>query len=209
MRSRSLRRVGLRRQRYLSRFVLASRIRWYRALSNNQGAFEGSTIMAPIHATGPGLIVAHGACLGYVPSPFAFDRCISIEARTADSSVIFRPGVMLNNGAVLISIGPGIEIGENSLIGPDVHIFDSDFHHLDPERRKSGIPAMGRVEIGRNVFVGDRVTILRGVAIGDDSVIAAGSVVTTDVPPGVVAGGSPCRVIRGLADLPGDDLSQL
>jgi maltose O-acetyltransferase len=65
---------------------------------------------------------------------------------------------------------------------------------------------MGHVELGPNVFVGDRVLILKGVVIGADSVIGAGSVVAASIPPGVIAAGNPARVIRELedADIPAE-----
>jgi acetyltransferase-like isoleucine patch superfamily enzyme len=68
---------------------------------------------------------------------------------------------------------------------------------------------MGRVELGENVFIGDRVVILKGVSIGAHSVIGAGSVVSTSIPSGVIAVGNPARVVRELADtdLPSDLLT--
>jgi acetyltransferase-like isoleucine patch superfamily enzyme len=64
---------------------------------------------------------------------------------------------------------------------------------------------MAAVELGENVFIGDRVLILKGVHVGADSVIGAGSVVTSSIPAGVIAAGTPARVI---GDLPAGD-SQL
>ncbi|MPN26714.1 Galactoside O-acetyltransferase [bioreactor metagenome] len=88
-----------------------------------------------------------------------------------------------------------IYIGDSVMFGPNVVVATAG-HPLDPElRRKVGqfnIP----VRIGNNVWIGAGVIILPGVTVGDDSVIGAGSVVTKDVPPGVVAFGNPCRVVR-------------
>jgi maltose O-acetyltransferase len=58
------------------------------------------------------------------------------------------------------------------------------------------------VLIGRNVFIGARSTVLKGVEIGDNSVVGAGSVVSSDVPPNVIAAGNPCVVIRTLEAAP-------
>ena len=69
-------------------------------------------------------------------------------------------------------------------------------HDLDPENRASMIPAP--VVIGKNVWIGSHVTVLAGVTVGDNSVIAAGAVVTKDVPPSVVVAGVPARVIKKL-----------
>lgn len=77
-------------------------------------------------------------------------------------------------------------------------IMDSDFHDLDPATRHSGTGGALPVQIGNNVWLGSRVIVQKGVSIGDNSVIAAGAVVTRPVPANVVAGGNPARVIREL-----------
>ena len=71
---------------------------------------------------------------------------------------------------------------------------------MQPSSRGDLIPAP--VVIGRNVWLGANVTVLPGVTIGDDSVIGAGSVVTRDIPVGVVAVGSPARVVRAIGEQP-------
>ncbi|MBO8136932.1 MAG: acyltransferase [Desulfotomaculum sp.] len=81
-----------------------------------------------------------------------------------------------------------ISIGENSVIGYNATILTHEF--LVNEYRT------GEVNIGREVMIGANTTILPGVTIGDGSMVAAGSVVTGDVPPGVVVGGVPARVIK-------------
>jgi maltose O-acetyltransferase len=81
-----------------------------------------------------------------------------------------------------------------------VQILDSDFHDLHPDRRRGGRPAMAPVHLEENVFIGDGTKILKGVTIGRDSVIGAGSVVTRSIPAGVIAAGNPARVVRDLVD---------
>lgn len=56
------------------------------------------------------------------------------------------------------------------------------------------------IKVGNNVWIGGNVVVLPGVTIGDNAVIGAGSVVTKDIPPGIVAVGNPCRVIREITD---------
>jgi acetyltransferase-like isoleucine patch superfamily enzyme len=90
-----------------------------------------------------------------------------------------------------------VRIGARSSLGPHVMIMDNDFHQLDPERRNE-VPPSAPVVLGENVWLGARVIVLRGVTIGDGSVIGAGSVVAKDVPPRTVAGGIPAKVIRSL-----------
>jgi acetyltransferase-like isoleucine patch superfamily enzyme len=102
---------------------------------------------------------------------------------------------------VLCSEGPGIRIGKHALFGTNVEVSDSDFHDLHPTRRRGGVPAKAPVLIGENVFVGSNVKILKGVTIGADTVVGNGSIVTKDLPAGVIAAGSPARVLGSLDDL--------
>ncbi len=121
-----------------------------------------------------------------------------IDVRRKNSAIKFDNNVSLNNDFIIISEGEGIEIGENTLIGLNVEITDSDFHVLHPERRKGGMPRTAKVTIGKNVFIGSNVKILKGVTIGDNSVIANSSIVTKLIPENVIAGGYPCKVIKNL-----------
>ena len=102
--------------------------------------------------------------------------------------------VFINSGCCFQDQG-GIFLGDGCLIGHQVVIATLN-HDLDPKKRGGMYPAP--VVLGKNVWVGAHATILAGVTIGDDSVIAAGAVVTKNVPAGVVAGGVPARVIRQL-----------
>ena len=87
-----------------------------------------------------------------------------------------------------------IEIGENCLFGPNVTITTTG-HPVSPKHRMDGMYSFP-VKIGNNCWIGANCVILPGVTIGDNSVIGAGSVVTTDQPANVVAFGSPCHVFR-------------
>jgi maltose O-acetyltransferase len=82
------------------------------------------------------------------------------------------------------------------LVGPGVHIYDSDFHALDAELRLRGEPRRGGVTIGDDVFVGTNAIVLKGVKIGRGSVVAAAAVVVDDVPEGAIIGGNPAREVR-------------
>ena len=81
------------------------------------------------------------------------------------------------------------------MIAPNV-ILASAAHPLDPEERRKGYQYNKPVHIGKNCWLGAGVIVVPGVSIGDDTVIGAGSVVTKDIPSGVVAVGNPCRVIK-------------
>ena len=88
-----------------------------------------------------------------------------------------------------------IYVGDNTMIAPNV-ILASAAHPLDPEERRKGYQYNKPVHIGKNCWLGAGVIVVPGVSIGDDTVIGAGSVVTKDIPSGVVAVGNPCRVIK-------------
>jgi maltose O-acetyltransferase len=76
-------------------------------------------------------------------------------------------------------------------------IMDNNFHRLEPERRLE-TPPSAPVHLGENVWLGGRVIVLPGVTIGDHSVVAAGSVVTHDVPERTIVAGVPARIVRTL-----------
>lgn len=84
------------------------------------------------------------------------------------------------------------------MIGPNVSIITSG-HLLDPARRRAFVTAKPIV-IERNVWIAAGATIIGGVTIGENAVVAAGSIVTRDVPPNTLAGGNPARVIRSIGD---------
>ena len=100
--------------------------------------------------------------------------------------------VFINSGCCFQDQG-GIEIGDDVLIGQQVVIATLN-HDLHPDRRASMLPKS--VKIGNKVWIGAHATILAGVRIGDGAVVAAGAVVTKDVPPNTVVAGIPAKVIK-------------
>ena len=92
-----------------------------------------------------------------------------------------------------------IYIGDCTMLGPNVVIATAG-HPIDPELRSRGLQYNMPVRIGRNCWLGAGVIVMPGVTIGDDTVIGAGSVVTKDIPSGVVAVGNPCRVLRKVGE---------
>lgn len=100
--------------------------------------------------------------------------------------------VFINSGCCFQDQG-GIEIGNNVLIGQQVVIATIN-HDLIPQKRANMFPAP--VKIGNDVWIGAHATILSGVTIGDGAVIAAGAVVTKDVPQNVVVAGVPAKIIK-------------
>ena len=88
-----------------------------------------------------------------------------------------------------------IYIGDCTMLGPNVVIATAG-HPIDPELRAKGLQYNMPVHIGKNCWLGAGVIVMPGVTIGDNTVIGAGSVVTRDIPSGVVAVGNPCKVMR-------------
>lgn len=103
------------------------------------------------------------------------------------------------NVNLVILDGARVTIGDHVFLAPNVGIYTAG-HPLDAMRRNEGLEYAYPVVIGNNVWVGAGVQILPGVTIGDNTVIGAGSVVTKDIPSGVLAVGNPCRVIRAVSE---------
>jgi acetyltransferase-like isoleucine patch superfamily enzyme len=100
----------------------------------------------------------------------------------------------VNNNCVFVDPGK-ITFGNNVLIAPQCGFYTA-LHPLDAERRNAFIEKALPITVGDNVWFGGGVKVLPGVTIGSNVVIGAGSVVTKDIPDGVLAYGNPCRVIR-------------
>ncbi|MEV7974351.1 sugar O-acetyltransferase [Cellulomonas sp. NPDC089187] len=107
-------------------------------------------------------------------------------------------GIYANTGLTIIDDGE-VRIGDRVMFGPHVTIATAG-HPLHPDTRSQGEQFSAPVVIEDDVWVGGNVSILPGVTIGRGSVIAAGAVVTAHVPPMVVVGGVPARILRTLTD---------
>jgi acetyltransferase-like isoleucine patch superfamily enzyme len=128
-------------------------------------------------------------------------RCKTIPIEVGagpNGSLVLGERVFINTGATVVA-NHSIILGDDCRLGDLVAIFDSDHHPLEPSRPTRIAP----VRLGVNVWVGRSATILPGVTIGDHAVVAAGSVVTDDVPAKTVVAGVPARPVRTL-DIPDD-----
>jgi maltose O-acetyltransferase len=146
--------------------------------------------------TGSARVVNHGRML--------IGERVRLDGSQAPLEIIATSGGTLEIGErTFVNFGASIvahehiTIGALCLIGPYCSVMDNSYHRLEPDRRYEAPPSEP-VVIGDNVWLGLRTIVLPGVTIGDDAVIGAGSVVSHDVPPGVLAGGVPARVIRSL-----------
>ncbi len=183
----------------LGELLQRPRIIKYRALSTCGQVSGAPIVRQPVLLLGPGAIVfGRDVELGWPTSRSFHTGYCHLEVSKPGARIEIGDGAQINNDVFIKSEGPGVRIGARALLGSGVTIYDSDFHDLRPERRRGGEPRMGAVELGENVFVGDGVTILKGVGVGADSVIGAGSVVTASIPAGAIAAGNPARVIRAL-----------
>jgi len=97
---------------------------------------------------------------------------------------------------VRISSADNIRIGDNTMMASHAYITDSDWHGI--YNRIWTLGPTAPVSIGENVWIGDSAIICKGVNIGDNSVIGAGSVVIRSIPPNTVAAGNPARVVKEL-----------
>jgi acetyltransferase-like isoleucine patch superfamily enzyme len=186
--------------RLVNKYFQKLRIALYSWLSTNEPKDISFTKYQPVLFTGLGkIIIGNKTILGINPSPFLFNGYIHIEARNVHSSIWLGDGVAVNNNSTFISEGEGIFIGDDVLIGHNVLIVDSDFHPVAIDKTYNPINIKtGKVVIKNNVFIGSEVKILKGVEIGENSVIGCGSVVTKSFPPNVVIGGNPARIIKEL-----------
>lgn len=122
---------------------------------------------------------------GYIEPPFRCDYGCNIE---------IGENFYANYNCVILDCAK-VKIGNNVMFGPNVSLYTAG-HPLDRETRKSGLEYAHPITIGNDVWIGGNVVILPGVNIGDGAVIGAGSVVTKDISPEVLAVGNPCKVIR-------------
>jgi len=201
LRQRSLARrmVGRFARPALEGLAQRPRIWKYRVLSTCSRVTGDPIVLQPVLFAGPGEIaLGEGVQFGWPASPLFYTGYCYVEASRQHARIEVGDRTEFNNNLMIKSEGAGIRVGRDGLLGAQIEIFDSNFHDLDPARRRESTQKMAPVQIGDNVFVGMSVKILKGVTIGSDSVIGAGSVVSSSIPAGVVAAGNPARVLREL-----------
>ncbi|MDO4512085.1 MAG: sugar O-acetyltransferase [Bacteroidales bacterium] len=114
-------------------------------------------------------------------------------------NVHFKGFALVNYNCTFLDTSP-IHIGRSVLLGPGV-VLSCAGHPLHPEQRCSGAYETSEpITLEDGVWIGANATVCGGVTIGEGSVIGAGSVVVNDIPPGVIAAGVPCKVIREITD---------
>jgi len=156
------------------------------------------------------LAVCREVNAGYLGDPEGMTATFASLVDSCGAGLDIRPPVMIEYGErvsfgsnVFINydfmvIGSGrITIGNNVLIGPGARLYTPN-HSMDLELRRAGWEIGLPITIEDDVWLGGSVVICPGVTIGARSVVGAGSVITKDVPPDVVVGGNPARIIRSI-----------
>lgn len=141
--------------------------------------------------------IGDGCVLGCRAAPRLGDGGILIQPRCRNAAISIGKGTMISNNVSIIAM-KSVEIGKNCQVGDLVSVFDCDFHEIDPATRNRSCGEIRPVSIGNNVWLGSRAMVLKGVTIGDNSVVAAMSVVIKSLPANCIAAGNPARIIRTL-----------
>ena len=182
---------------WIKRVYLALRDAWVEHFIRPRMAHLGPhyTFMRPwhVHISGPN--VSLGQCATVIAEPDQQVR-IGVWGRAPGQGHVTIGDYALICPAVRISASAGITIGHSVMMANGVYITDSDWHGVYD--RIDRIPEDTPVVIGDNVWLGDRSTVLKGVTIGDNSIVAAGAVVTRDVPANAIVAGNPAQVVKTL-----------
>src|SRR5215212_11433603 len=114
---------------------------------------------------------------------------------TPQSRIVVGSGTRLNGAGIMAYTT--ITIGPRCILGSTI-VFDSDFHPLDPAHRHDpdAPVSCAPIQVGANVWLGGQSAVLKGVTIGENSVVAFRAVASGDVPPNVVVAGNPARIVK-------------
>ena len=131
-------------------------------------------------------------------NPLGVNHRVILSAIYTESEIVI--GNDTGMSGTTICAAKSVQIGSNCLIGANVTITDCDLHSVNPEGRRynTNVEEIGcaSVVVEDNVWLGINVIVLKGVVVGKNSVVAAGSVVTKSIPPNCIAGGNPARVLK-------------
>lgn len=159
---------------------------------------DGLVLDAPVRADGKGsLLIGKNNRLGFYLSPRVGDGTILLQARSREAELVIGDDNVFSNNVTIIA-NRGVRIGNHCHIGDQVVIYDSDFHEISPLTRDRSAGQIAAVDLGDRVMLCTRVMVLKGVSIGDNTVVAAGSIVTRSLPANCIAAGVPAKVIRAL-----------
>lgn len=141
--------------------------------------------------------IADGCEFGYkIGGGYHEGRC-ELQVRSKEAYIVIGSRVLTNNNLFVCARGR-IIIGEMCLIGRNVTIMDHNAHGIQPDCRRSSCGTIRPVTIGNNVWIGNYVTILPGTEIGDNCVVAAGSIVKGVFRNNVIIQGNPAAIVRDI-----------
>ena len=182
--------LGLHRlQKWLSRVYC----QWF-LLPQLDGCGEGLEVIGPQHLSFSGMRLVLGR---HVHMMALRDAPIRLAVFEGMGRVTIGDHVLINPGARIVS-AEAIEIGSNCMLAMHCHLSDADWH--DTHHRIYAPGKTAAIKLGSNVWLGDSVKVLKGVTIGDNTIVGAGAVVTKDLPANVMAGGNPARVLQALPE---------
>lgn len=138
--------------------------------------------------------IGKNCIFGFKSGGFHYGGSIELQPRTRNAIIRFGDNVFTNNN-LFICASRYIEIGDDCLIGQNVTIMDFEAHGSHPEKRRE-IGEIGSVRIGRNVWIGNNVVIIKNTEIGDNCIVASGAVVRGVFQENALIGGVPARVIK-------------
>jgi acetyltransferase-like isoleucine patch superfamily enzyme len=165
--------------------------RWTVGSGGRRRIGDGFLCNGRLRLQGPGRI-----SIGNGVNAWAREEANVLVTFSPDAVISIGDNVRLNGAG--LQCGAAITVGDDCILG-SCTIVDTDHHSVEVDRRRPGaVVQSGPVVIGRNVWVAGAAAVLKGVTIGDDSVVGYGAVVTADVPAGVVVAGNPARVVRNL-----------
>jgi acetyltransferase-like isoleucine patch superfamily enzyme len=170
------------RPNYLKSIILTLHLharRWSRGLSTVEGAY-------PLLVTGGSVTIGERLAIRGTQGRVEIGSVAGGTLKLGDR-------IFINWGSTVVA-HVDIEIGDDCKIGELTAIFDTDHHEVEPG---AGV-VKSKVVIGSNVWIGRNSMVMPGVQIGDNSVVAAGSLVNSDVEPNTLVGGTPARLIRRL-----------
>lgn len=154
----------------------------------------GFTFMKPWHVKFFGAPIHIGKYTTLIASSDNKIR-ISVWSNSADKGSIHMGNHCMICPGVRIGSAERINIGDNCMIASNSYIADSDWHDI---YNRIAMGKTAPVDIADNVWVGEGAIVCKGVSIGANSIVGAGSVVVSDIPPGCISAGNPARIVKRL-----------
>lgn len=156
---------------------------------------DHSTIMKPWYVDISGPNISLGQCATIIGEPAGRVK-LGVWGREPDQGELRIGDYVLISPGCRISAGDKIIIGDSVMLANGVYITDSDWHDVYDRSRRSD--KVAPVIIKDNVWLGDGSKVLKGVTIGENSIVAAGAVVSKDVPANVIVAGNPAKVVKAI-----------